>query len=319
MPEQPFQRVMDAIRPLLMGTRNLGDFAARLMDMGLPDTGESALEVVSEGTWKSYSNGSRTLSHKTASALVGRWDSFRFGQNLLESYEEDSLNDLAANLTQIDPSINKGNVPQGLGKLFHEILKAAAGHQDVSLPPGLLAVKRLESGGVPYYDPTTNKIRLGDDDRSLPTKPKVPQTVQDFELGYVIPLVNAYCENQDLAADEPGISDIPPKWAAHFQDQRRAFYMAEWLKDASWNCITNGQAQFEIFLETMYQGVNDTNLLPYASGYERLLKTLAQSTNVQLDGVALADIVDLIDIWSRKGSCHELAAQDRLSWVDPDV
>lgn len=52
----------------------------------------------------------------------------------------------------------------------------------------------------------------------------------------------------------------------------------------------------------MYTGVSDTQLRAYSSDVERLLATLEQATQVQLDRIPLAQVVDLIDVWVRKGS-----------------
>jgi hypothetical protein len=72
---------------------------------------------------------------------------------------------------------------------------------------------------------------------------------------------------------------------------------------------------FDDFLDSMHAGVTDTNLRTYPNGVERLLATLAQAVQVQLDRQRLDQIITLIDVWSRKGSCHELAARGRLLWV----
>lgn len=144
----------------------------------------------------------------------------------------------------------------------------------------------------------------------------MPDEVQEEELAYITPLLEAYCEQQYKDGNPVTVTDIPKRLTTHFQDQRKAFYSAEWLRETSWNCFHDGQAVFEIWLDNMYAGVSDTQLRAYSSAVERLLATLEQSTQVQLDRIPLAQVVDLIDVWVRKGSCHELAAQQRLRWAD---
>ena len=133
---------------------------------------------------------------------------------------------------------------------------------------------------------------------------------------YVSALLAAYCEDKARTGVEVQLDDIPSRLVQHFQEQRQAFYRAEWVRETSWNCIHDGRPLFDEFLETMHAGVSDTNLRQYPNGLERLLATLAQAAAVQLDGVRLDQIIDLIDVWSRKGSCHELVARNWLGWVD---
>lgn len=111
----------------------------------------------------------------------------------------------------------------------------------------------------------------------------MPDEVQDEELAYVTPLLEAYCEQQFKDGIPVTVTDIPDRLARHFQDQRKAFYSAEWLRETSWNCFHDGQAVFEIWLDNMYAGVSDTQLRAYSSAVERLLATLEQATQVQLD------------------------------------
>lgn len=316
-----FHAVLTTVRPLMKGTRNLGEFTAGLIDMGLvPSDGDggekTALELRASATWKGYANGSSQLPESLASELAGRWDQYRFAEQVSEVYEETALNDLANRLHALDPSINKGNVAEGLGTLFYKVFTEAAGEQDDVGSEPLSLAGRAEQGGIPYIDEKTNRLRLGDLSVVLPPKQPAPDVVQPSELVYVSALLAAYCEDKARAGVEVQPSDIPLRLVAYFQEQRKAFYRAEWVRETSWNCIHDGRPLFDEFLEAMHAGVSDTNLRQYPNGLERLLATLAQAVSVQLDGVRLDQIIDLIDVWSRKGSCHELVARDRLGWVD---
>ena len=116
----PFRRVIDVVRPLMKGDRNLGQFAAGLVDMGLRlgkgDAGErTVLQLRKVSTWRGFANGSANLPKQLASEISGRWDDTFFAGNVLDRYEEPALIDLADNLHQLDPSINKGNCAEGLG------------------------------------------------------------------------------------------------------------------------------------------------------------------------------------------------------------
>lgn len=316
-----FQVVVAAMRPLMKGTKKLGLFAASIIDKGLipadgPDGEKTALELRAEATWKGFANGSSHLSPNLASELVGRWDEAEFAGNLMADYEEPALNDLATRLHEIAPTINKGNVGEELGKLFYAIFRAAADGESAAALPQLSASVQSRQPASPYIDEKTNKLRLVDHAIGLPPKKEVPEEIQPEELTYVGALVRAYCEDRIREGHPAAVDDIPRQWSSHFQDQRKAFYCAEWVKETSWNCLEDGAPVFDEFLETMHTGVIDTNLRNYTSGTERLLATLEQSVTVDLHSAKLSQIRDLIDVWSRKGSCHELAAQERLGWTD---
>lgn len=88
------------------------------------------------------------------------------------------------------------------------------------------------------------------------------------------------------------VTDIPDRLTRIFQ----AFCSAEWLRETSWNCFHDGQAVFKIWLDNMYAGVSETQLRSYSSAVERLLATLEQATQVQLDRIPLAQVIDLLSL-----------------------
>lgn len=317
----PFSRVITQVRPLMQGTRNLGKFTAGLIDMGRlpgqgPDGERSALQLRAVATWKGYANGSSPMPANIASEIAGRWDEVEFGVNVTDSYGEPALISLADNLHQLDARINKSNCSEGLGRLLYNTFQTLSGAQPVATSPEVSALERIEHAGHSYFDKKTNRIRLGEYSVEAAKRKEVPDEVQEEELAYVTPLLEAYCEQQCKDGLAVSVRDIPKRLAAHFQEQRQAFYSAEWLKETSWNCLNDGEVMFETWLENMYAGVNETHLRSYPTALERLLETLTQSTRVQLDGVQLAQIISLIDVWVRKGSCHELAARKKLRWAD---
>lgn len=311
-----FQVVITTIRPLMKGTSSLGQFTAELIDMGLNSTEKSALELRKEGTWKGFANGSSSLPAPLGSELAKRWDEYRFGENVKGAYEEPTLNDLAVQLNVLDSSINKGNVAEGLGRLFYRVFTKAAGADKKPDFTQQTWEDVADRDNVPYIDRKKNLLHLGDETLGLPPKKATPDTVQDQELGYVKALLSAYCEEKERSGNKVTVDDIPKQLASHFQDQRKAFYQAEWVRETSWNCIDGGRSLFEEFLDGMYAGITDTNMRHYNSGLDRLLATLSQSVKVQFDGHQLDRIIALIDVWSRKGACHELVARDRMGWVN---
>ena len=76
--------------------------------------------------------------------------------------------DLVPALKQVDPLVNKMNVGYRLGEILYNIFKQAAGYVDAAVPDALTAaINTIDRNGSPYIDYKTNKLRLGDDGRTI--------------------------------------------------------------------------------------------------------------------------------------------------------
>lgn len=305
--------LIDILAPYAQQSRNKGEFLANLIECGLTGSGESVQELRALRTWKNYANGSDHISTKLAKELCNRWDIDAFRTNFMSNVEEDALNFLARDLHYQYPSINKGNVAEEVGVLFLEIFKESATthSQTKTIPPATQPTRSR----TPFIDLETHKLHLADDVIDVPAKIPVPDDIKDNEAVYIHALLHAYCENLPTVKN-PTVADIPQRMKPHFDQQRQAFYDAEWVKETSWSSLDNDTEAplFEIFLEAIEQGVIDINLLPYDSEQERLLSTLGQATHVVLDNVKLSQIRSLISPRCKKGACHELVNEGRLSW-----
>ena len=322
MSNSKLKSLIGTLKSVMQGDRNTGIFFATLIDCGLRNSANSrsALEFRKSSTWKSYANGSKPMSKSTASELVSRWDIELFSENLQETLSEDALNALAEKLHAQYPYINKGNVSVQLGELFFEIFAEVAGKElhnedsyDVKNASSLYETPQLKNS-IPYIDIKTSKIRLSDYALNLPPRQDLPDDIEHKELPYVKALIHAYCEK--IKTDDESLTqdDIPQRYKAHLSEQRKAFFSTEWVKETSWNLVEDGKTAYDNFLDVIYQGVIDVILEDHPSEVHRLLETLKQSTSIQLDSLKLAQIQGLIDPLSRKGACHELINQERISW-----
>lgn len=314
-----FHTAVKTVRPLMKGTGNMGDFTAGLIDMGLrPDPNSEgkvlALALRANATWKCYANETSQPPSDLASELVGRWDQYRFADNVTNAYEEPAQNGLTDNLNALDASTTKGNVAEGLGSLLFRSSTQATYSNATATPATLSLVDKADRDGAAYIDEKTNRLRLGDRPMAQPPQTTTLDTIQNQELVYVAALLSVYCEEQERSETKSTVDDIPKRLTSHFQNQRKAFHQAEWVREVSWNSIYNGQPLFDEFLQAIYAEVTDTNLRQHSNGLEQLLATLSQSAAVQLDDVRLEQIIDPIDAWSRKGPCHELVARNRMGW-----
>ncbi len=150
---------------------------------------------------------------------------------------------------------------------------------------------------------------------ALPDRPPIgdpPAIPDDSELNYVNKLLHVYSERYpDVAFDvDAAHSDL--RTAEHFPRQREAFYSAEALARFAEDAVPPGT--FEALKDEIWHGVIEQSEAQHANGFERLTAVLQSSTQVAITVNALISVTDGRD---RKGICHHLANEDRLTWVQP--
>ncbi|MGW5647981.1 ABC-three component system protein [Saccharopolyspora sp. NPDC003762] len=145
-----------------------------------------------------------------------------------------------------------------------------------------------------------------------PTHEPPPQNYAAHESRYLEQLLEVYVERHpgrviglELVADDP-------KLGKHFRRQRLAFYKAESLRVYARDSVPEGT--FEKPQEDIYSGVIDTAESDHPDGYARLSSVLSQVGQLDLNRHKLITVTDNDD---RKGICHQLANDDRLTWVEP--
>lgn len=97
----------------------------------------------------------------------------------------------------------------------------------------------------------------------------------------------------------------------HLQRQRKSFFRAESLRAYSAGAVPPGT--FEKLQDDIHQGVIDVADGDHPDGYTRLCQVLAQVGSLDLSRHKLIAVTDIDD---RKGVCHQLANDDRLTWVE---
>lgn len=147
--------------------------------------------------------------------------------------------------------------------------------------------------------------------RPLPDPP--PENPTQAESRYVEQLLEVYREKYPGESfDSITVSDH--SWTKiHFPRQREAFYCAESLRVFARDSLPD--RTFEKLQEDLYAGVVETEELDHESGHIRLTSVLQAATQVDLSSNVLISVADPRD---RKGICHQLANEDRLTWVRGD-
>jgi hypothetical protein len=98
-----------------------------------------------------------------------------------------------------------------------------------------------------------------------------------------------------------------------FLRQRERFYYAEALRNFARDTVPEGT--FESLQDEIYYGVVEICEGLHANGFERMKATIAHATQIAATSNPLAPATKTQD---RQGICHQLANDDRLTWVPND-
>lgn len=157
---------------------------------------------------------------------------------------------------------------------------------------------------TPYH-----AARFGGGLPSRPASDPPPDGVLSGEMVYVRKLVGAYQERYEAVNSIPAAE--AHEWAGrHLRRQRETFFRAEALRGFARDSVP--PSTFESLQNELYDAVIETVEDLHADGLERLRQTLDQAVNAQLSANALIQVTEPAD---RRGICHQLANEDRLTWV----
>jgi hypothetical protein len=150
------------------------------------------------------------------------------------------------------------------------------------------------------------RFGLGLPERAPPPQP--PAEIASSESRYVAQLLQAYSDNQKATYAAPDA--LAPAHQRHFQRARESFYCAEALRSFSRDTLPPGA--FDNLRDQIHDGVIDTAEAEHACGLTRLNATVEHATKLDITSSALLGRVEPKD---RRGICHQLANDDRLTWV----
>lgn len=153
-------------------------------------------------------------------------------------------------------------------------------------------------------------IRFGG---GLPLRPNVqrpPDSYQSSESKYIQQLLLAYSDEADFSiASTPELGGFKD-FSKDFLRQRERFYHAESLRNFARDTVPEGT--FERLQDEVYHGVADTCDGEHSSGFQRMRATISQAATISMNSNPLTSVVEIQD---KQGICHQLANDDRLTWV----
>jgi hypothetical protein len=189
-----------------------------------------------------------------------------------------------------------------------DAVRALAQATDFSLFRSVEILDALETHRqTPYY-----VARFGGPLSPRPKAGSPPEALCENEARYVSQLVEVYSEKHPDENFTHAQLSSHPKTGRHFQRQRISFYNAEALRLYARDSVPEGT--FEALQHDIHAGVVEIAESEHVSGMERLSKVLTASGQLDLSSHTLVSVSSLDD---RKGICHQLANEDRLTWMGP--
>ena len=146
----------------------------------------------------------------------------------------------------------------------------------------------------------------------LPPRPivSIPNEIED--LRYIDQLVKSY--NTNSATEILNVNEIlSVSYKGHFEDARKSFYKAEELRMLNRDSLPDGI--FENLKDNIYDGVSSKSREKFDDGYKKVLAIESESTKIPIESNPLKDACQTID---KKGLCHHLVNDKRLTWVEED-
>ncbi|MFB7251237.1 ABC-three component system protein [Microbacterium sp. NPDC056234] len=192
-----------------------------------------------------------------------------------------------------------------LDQATRDAVHALASVTDFSMFGSIEVLALLDQHALTPY----SAARFGGGLPNRPVAEDPPSQVLINEQVYVRKLVDAYQERYSVVDSIP-TAQAHEKAGAHFKRQRESFFRAEALRNFARDSVPLNT--FEGLQNELYDAVVETAEAEHSDGLERLRHTLEQAVNAQLSANALIQVTEPAD---RRGICHQLANDDRLTWV----
>lgn len=137
-----------------------------------------------------------------------------------------------------------------------------------------------------------------------------PDELGEHEVTYVSELRKVYAEDCADDLSDASVFGAHPTFGEHFKRQRYSFYAAESIRMDARDAVPDGT--FDRLQDDVHDGVIETVAAQHDSGMKRLTAVLEHSTVVDLSAHPL---VSWASPQARRGICHQLANDERLTWT----
>lgn len=140
--------------------------------------------------------------------------------------------------------------------------------------------------------------------------PVPPSEPTEAESLYLRKLLDAYGDHLGKEVTTKSKLGAHPTLDEHYSRQRVLFYSAESLRNFARD--RTPPRTFDALQDDVYHGVIDVCEATHADALERLRSTISMAGSVDVGGNALVSVTRVAD---KQGICHQLANDDRLTWM----
>lgn len=147
----------------------------------------------------------------------------------------------------------------------------------------------------------------------LPVRPepsRPPPQIAPTESRYIQQLLEAYADRDGEAVLDVSALDTKAELKRDFLRQRERFYHAESLRNFARDTVPEGT--YEALQDEIFHGVVDVCETHHTDGFSRMRAVVTQSANVSVTSSSLSSVTKVQD---KQGICHQLANEDRVTWV----
>lgn len=155
-----------------------------------------------------------------------------------------------------------------------------------------------------------HSVRFGG---GLPLRPQSllpPEAPANEENRYIRQLLDAYGHHMKIHFPDPTGLELHAALKRDYLRQRERFYHAESLRNFARDTVPDGT--FSALQDEIFYGVVDICEDAHADGFARMKATVLLSASIAATANPLASAFKTQD---RQGICHQLANDDRLTWV----
>lgn len=139
----------------------------------------------------------------------------------------------------------------------------------------------------------------------------IPSIQKEKNLHYINQLIKSY--NSDSSDLIEILEDIEnSKYDRHLKTARKSFHMAETLRNFSRDNLP--EDTYEDFQDDIYEGIINTVEDDYENAFKKVKATENESTRIAIDSYPIKE--NKCKTIERKGVCHQLVNDDRISWID---
>ena len=149
-----------------------------------------------------------------------------------------------------------------------------------------------------------------------PTNVPVPKVATKDEQIYIDELCLAYGDAEGI--DSFSVDDLSsfPDYSDDLEDRRIDFYAAETIRrgvlELKGSSLTG---QFDVLKDEAFNGVKDTARRTHTNGYERMLAVMEQAVIAPVTNYILSASPYWISGKIKKGVCHHLVNDGKLTWI----